>query len=84
MNLQNARAVANQANQAVNLLLQSKSSSLPYAVGVSTTTNPLIGQTIINPNVSISNWFNYISANFGKLSSVYSNMPINELYGLGS
>lgn len=66
MNLQNARALAQQIDQAINQMLAQKGNILPYAIGVNST-NPLIGQTIISPSVNISNWFNYLSANFGKI-----------------
>ncbi len=80
MNLQNARAISTQADQAVNQLMASKGNILPYAIAVNTT-NPLIGQTIVSPTVNISNWFNYLSANFGRVSSIYSSAAISALYG---
>lgn len=80
MNLQNARAISTQADQAVNQLMSSKGNILPYAIAVNTT-NALIGQTIVSPTVNISNWFNYLSANFGHVASIYSSAAISALYG---
>jgi hypothetical protein len=79
MNLQNARAEQQLADRAVNQLLAEKTNVLPYAVAVNST-NALIGQTIVNPSVNISNWFNYISANFGSIALPYAKQDISCLY----
>jgi len=65
MNLQNARVISQQADQAVNVMLAKKKNILPYAVGVDSLNNALIGQTVINSKINIDNWFNFLSANFG-------------------
>jgi hypothetical protein len=79
MNLQNARAISSQADSAVNKLVASKGNILPYAVPVNTT-NALLGQTIVSPSINISNWFNYLSANFGSPASLYSSLSVAALY----
>ena len=73
MDLQNARAISQQADQQVNNMLARKKNILPYAIGVQSTNNALIGQTIVNPTINISNWFNFLSANFGSNLVQYSN-----------
>lgn len=80
MNLQNARALSQQADQAVNKLLASRGNVLPYAIAVSSPDNALIGQTIVNPAINISNWFNFLSANFGQAASLYRNEDVSSLY----
>jgi len=81
MNLQNARALSQQADQAVNALLARKKNILPFAVGVDSINGALIGQTVINDKISIDNWFNFLSANFGgNLPDYIENERVETLY----
>lgn len=80
MNLQNARALSQKADQQVNLMLASKGNILPYAVAVNESKNALIGQTIVSSTINIANWFNYLSANFGSAAFPYQSSQISCLY----
>lgn len=79
MHLQNARALSQQADQAVNSMLAQKGTILPFAVAVNSS-SPLIGQTIVSSSVNIANWFNYLSANFGTAAFPYQTSRVNCLY----
>jgi hypothetical protein len=79
MHLQNARALSQQADQAVNSMLAQKGTILPFAVAVNSS-SPLIGQTIVSSSVNIANWFNYLSANFGTVAFPYQTSQVNCLY----
>ncbi len=72
MNLQNARALSSKADNEVNSFLANKGNILPYAVAINSTQSALIGQTIISPSISITNWFNYLTANFGTAAFPYA------------
>jgi hypothetical protein len=79
MHLQNARAWSQQADQAVNSMLAQRGTILPFAVAVNSSA-PLIGQTVVSSSVSISNWFNYLSANFGTAAFPYQTSRVSCLY----
>jgi hypothetical protein len=80
MNLQNARALSSKADNEVNSYLANKGNILPYAVAVNSTQSALIGQTIISPSISITNWFNYLTANFGTAAFPYASSQVQCLY----
>jgi exonuclease VII small subunit len=80
MHLQNARALSQQADQAVNGMLVQRGNILPFAVAVNSTQTALIGQTVVSPSVNISNWFNYLSANFGTAAFPYQSEQVQCLY----
>lgn len=80
MHLQNARALSRKADQQVNTMLASRGNALPYAVAVSSPNNALIGQTIVAQGINISNWFNYLSANFGSAAFPYQDASVSCLY----
>ncbi len=86
MNLQNARALSVKADNQVNSYLAQKGNVLPYAVAVNSTQSALIGQTIISPSISITNWFNYLTANYGTAAFPYAQEQVKCLYpvSLGS
>lgn len=61
-------------------MLASRGNALPYAVAVSSPNNALIGQTIVAQGINISNWFNYLSANFGSVAFPYQDAAVSCLY----
>lgn len=80
MHLQNARALSQKADQNVNNMLAQRGNILPFAVAVNSTSNALIGQTIVSPSINIANWFNYLTANFGSAAYGYQFSNVQCLY----
>ena len=79
MHLQSARALSERADTRVNEMLAVRG-NLPYAVGVEASDQLLLGQTVISDEVSINNWFNFISANFGNAGLLFMDDSVKHLY----